>query len=225
MSDWACFRSSSSDCRVCSSSCVSHRVAAHRSEPCTEPIWLGCSLQKRPDRLPLWICLLSISSPAGIISGTIAHFVTIAGDHGIAPADATMMLTYMAGALVLGQIFIGLALDRVRSPVLIRPVYLGILAGVLLINFSFDEFGIRARISDVGLFRRQWIWPRCQITFTRILRDEAFWRDIRHSLRHRDGLANGIRSGHDEPYVLMRTGSYSGCAARLRSGRHWSVLC
>lgn len=73
-------------------------VSLAASDPAPGRIY-GLSFAEAARSPALWIMLLSIFFTTGVISGTIAHFVAIAGDRGIAPANAAMMLTYMAGLI------------------------------------------------------------------------------------------------------------------------------
>ena len=119
------------------------------ADPVFEPFGLSARESMRSPRL--WLLLVSIFLTCGVIAGVQAHFVAIAGDRGIGATGAAAMLSVGAIATMAGQLSIGLALDKVRSPWIVRAVYAAILGGVALIHLSSSGPVLLTGIALIGL--------------------------------------------------------------------------
>lgn len=99
----------------------------------------------------LWLILVSLLLTCAAISGVQAHFIAIAQDRGVAPTAAAAMFSAGALGMMAGQLLIGFALDKMRSPWIVRLVYVAILIGIALIHFASSDTMLLAGIVTIGL--------------------------------------------------------------------------
>ena len=86
-----------------------------------------------------------------VMGGTISHFIALATDRGISQGTATAMVSIASIATLTGQLAIGLALDRVRTPLLILPVIAVLLCGLLTVHHATGHYLLTLGIILMGL--------------------------------------------------------------------------
>jgi len=99
----------------------------------------------------VWLLLFSIFLTCAAVAGVQAHFIAIATDRGVDPTGAAAMFSAGAIGLMVGQFLIGFALDRMRSPWIIRAVYCVLLLGVVLVHLAGGKAFLLAGIALIGL--------------------------------------------------------------------------
>jgi MFS family permease len=86
-----------------------------------------------------------------VVGGLFGHFVAMGGDAGVSPGRAAAMIGAASMATMVAQLFIGIALDIVKTPRLVLLAFGLILLGAVMIHSISSAGGLFAGIVLVGL--------------------------------------------------------------------------
>ncbi len=111
----------------------------------------GLTLPQAAGQASFWILVAGIFIINIMMGGIIGHFVAMATDRGVSERDAAGLLSLASVATLAGQFAIGLALDRVRTPILIFPVLALLLMGLTIIHHSTSTYLLALGIILMGL--------------------------------------------------------------------------
>ncbi len=94
------------------------------------------SLREAAGTPRFWIMLIAVAAGAGGMTAVFTHVVPMMTDRGFGLAEATGVIAIFALVTASWQIVTGALLDKVRSPLLIVPMFASAIAGLLLLEFG-----------------------------------------------------------------------------------------
>lgn len=107
-----------------------HGVAGHEHTA----VLTGMSLREALRTRAFWLVLVAIAASAGAMTALFTHVVPVLGDRGIDLTLATTVISVFAMVTAIWQVATGAALDRIRSPLVIVPMYALAIAGIWLLQ-------------------------------------------------------------------------------------------
>jgi MFS family permease len=144
------------------------------------PLLEGMSLSQAARTRTFWLMLLAIAAGAGGMMAIFTHVVPMLTDRGFALGDATIVVAIYALVAAAWQVVTGLMLDRLRSPLVIVPMYASAILGLLLLQFGHGTpvimlagvllgIGLGAEFGALPYFISRYFGLRCYGSITGVL--------------------------------------------------------
>ncbi|AOR79066.1 MFS transporter [Novosphingobium resinovorum] len=128
-----------------------HDTPGHVSRKDDEPerVFEGMTLREAASTRRFWLLLLAVASGAGGMTAVFTHVVPMMTDRGFGLGQATGVVATFALVTAAWQVVTGGMLDKLRTPLLIVPMYAAAMAGLGLLQFG--QGGLAATAAGVLL--------------------------------------------------------------------------
>ncbi|MYL98463.1 MFS transporter [Novosphingobium sp. FGD1] len=113
-----------------------HAARTRAPEPARAPVMEGMTLREAMATRHFWVLLTAVASGAGGMTAVFTHVVPMMTDRGFGLAEATATIATFALVTAAWQVVTGGLLDRLRTPLLVVPMYGAAIAGVALLQFG-----------------------------------------------------------------------------------------
>ncbi len=125
------------------------REPAPKSAECSSTLF-GLTLPEAIRTSTFPIVLAGIFILNLVVGGLLGHFVAIASDAHVGAGKAAAMVGVASFATMMGQLVVGVALDRVKSPKLALPTFILVLLGAVLIQNATSAASLFVGVVLVG---------------------------------------------------------------------------
>jgi MFS family permease len=109
---------------------------AARAPAVAEPVIEGMSLREAAATRHFWVLLVAVASGAGGMTAVFTHVVPMMTDRGYGLGAATATIATFALVTAAWQVVTGGLLDRLRTPLLVVPMYGAAMVGLALLQFG-----------------------------------------------------------------------------------------
>ncbi|PNU06735.1 MFS transporter [Novosphingobium guangzhouense] len=115
-----------------------HDTPDHASPRPDEPqrVFEGMTLGEAASTRRFWVLLIAVASGAGGMTAVFTHVVPMMTDRGFGLGEATGVVATFALVTAAWQVVTGGLLDKLRTPLLIVPMYAAAMAGLALLQFG-----------------------------------------------------------------------------------------
>lgn len=117
-------------------------VARKPDEP--ERVFEGMTLREAASTGRFWVLLIAVASGAGGMTAVFTHVVPMMTDRGFGLGEATGVVATFALVTAAWQVVTGGLLDRLRTPLLVVPMYAAAMAGLALLQFGQGSLAVTA---------------------------------------------------------------------------------
>lgn len=109
---------------------------AARTPAVAEPVMEGMTLREAASTRHFWVLLMAVASGGGGMTAVFTHVVPMMTDRGFGLGEATATIATFALVTAAWQVVTGGLLDRLRTPLLVVPMYGAAMAGLALLQFG-----------------------------------------------------------------------------------------
>jgi MFS family permease len=115
-----------------------HDTPAHapKAAPAPARVFEGMTLREAASTRRFWVLLTAVASGAGGMTAVFTHVVPMMTDRGYGLGEATGTVAIFALVTAAWQVVTGAMLDRLRTPLLVVPMYAAAMAGLALLQFG-----------------------------------------------------------------------------------------
>ncbi|MEE4450659.1 MFS transporter [Novosphingobium resinovorum] len=118
--------------------------AAVRRRDAPERVFEGMTLRQAAATGRFWVLLVAVASGAGGMTAVFTHVVPMMTDRGFGLGEATGVVATFALVTAAWQVVTGALLDRLRTPLLVVPMYAAAMAGLALLQFGHGSLAATA---------------------------------------------------------------------------------
>jgi len=107
-----------------------------------ERVFEGMTLREAASTRRFWILLVAVASGAGGMTAVFTHVVPMMTDRGFGLGEATGIVAIFALVTAAWQVVTGAMLDRLRTPLLVVPMYAAAMVGLGLLQFGHGSLAM-----------------------------------------------------------------------------------
>jgi MFS family permease len=126
-------------------------VAARGTAAAPVRVFEGMTLREAAATRRFWVLLTAVASGAGGMTAVFTHVVPMMTDRGFGLGEATGTVVIFALVTAGWQVVTGGLLDRLRTPLLIVPMYGAAIAGLALLQFGHGTMTMTAAGALLGI--------------------------------------------------------------------------
>ncbi|WP_404478268.1 MFS transporter [Novosphingobium sp. BL-52-GroH] len=119
-------------------------ASAARTPPASKPVIEGMTLREAAATRHFWVLLIAVASGGGGMTAVFTHVVPMMTDRGFGLGEATGTIAIFALVTAAWQVVTGGLLDRLRTPLLVVPMYGAAIAGLGLLQFGHGSLAMVA---------------------------------------------------------------------------------
>lgn len=117
-------------------------VLRKKNQP--ERVFEGMTLREAAGTARFWLLLIAVASGAGGMTAVFTHVVPMMTDRGFGLGQATGVVATFALVTAAWQVATGAMLDRMRTPLLVVPMYAAAMGGLALLQFGSGSMAMTA---------------------------------------------------------------------------------